>query len=68
MIIPEALEAAMLEWYGPSWRDRFFPGRAHVKIPEVMDAMRRSIEAANAVTFRHMRGPSPNPVSEGDGR
>ena len=45
-----ALEAAMLEWYGPDWRHRFFPGRSHTEIPRVLDAMRRAIEAANAVT------------------
>ena len=44
-----ALEAAMLEWYGPDWRHRFFPGRSHTEIQRVMDAMRRAIEAANAV-------------------
>ena len=44
-----ALEAAMLEWYGPDWRHRFFPGRSHTEIPRVLDAMRRAIEAANAV-------------------
>ena len=55
MISDDAVEAAMLEWYGADWRIRFFPGSDHVKIPEVMDAMRRAIEAANAVAFRRMR-------------
>jgi hypothetical protein len=50
MISEAALEAAMLEWYGPDWRHRFFPGRSHTEIERVLDAMRRAIEAANAVT------------------